>query len=135
VSEPLLAVARDNHAGDSRASFMLADVETLEGVGGGFDVAVYSHVLEILSSPERALRSASERARHVAIRFFEPPDAEMDLVELREMEIGDGSTVPYLRRTMGRDFYRLILAKVGCHRVDVYQDETAKDQIHVLHYR
>jgi SAM-dependent methyltransferase len=134
VSEPLLQVARSNHEGDSRAHFVTADVNSLEGVGGRFDVAIYSHVLEILPSPELSLIAAKALAEHIMIRFFEPPDAEHDLVELREMEIGDGTTVPYLRRTMGRDYYRLILSKLGCTRVDVYQDETAKDQVHVLHY-
>jgi SAM-dependent methyltransferase len=134
VSEPLLQVARSNHEGDSRAHFVTADVNSLEGVGGRFDVAIYSHVLEILPSPELSLIAAKALAERIMIRFFEPPDAEHDLVELREMEIGDGTTVPYIRRTMGRDYYRLILSKLGCTRVDVYQDETAKDQVHVLHY-
>jgi hypothetical protein len=109
-------------------------VNTLAGIEGRFDVAIYSHVLEIIGSPESSLLAAKALAGRIMIRFFEPPDAEHDLVELREMEIGDGSTVPYLRRTMGRDYYRLILAKLGCMQVDVYQDETAKDQVHVLHY-
>jgi SAM-dependent methyltransferase len=134
VSEPLLSVARENHRDDPRAHFLSADVNTLAGIEGRFDVAIYSHVLEIIGSPESSLLAAKALAGRIMIRFFEPPDAEHDLVELREMEIGDGSTVPYLRRTMGRDYYRLILAKLGCMQVDVYQDETAKDQVHVLHY-
>jgi SAM-dependent methyltransferase len=134
VSGPLLQVARANHQGDRRARFVEADVNALEGVEGSFDIAIYSHVLEILSSPERSLLAAKVLADCIMIRFFEPPEAEHDLVELREMEIGDGTTVPYIRRTMGRDYYRLMLSRLGCKRVDVYQDETAKDQVHVLHY-
>ena len=134
VSEPLLEAARDNHRGDSRVHFVNTDVHTLEGISDRFDVAIYSHVLEMISSPERSLQAARALADRIIIRFFEPPEAEHDLVELREMEIGDGTAVPYIRRTMGRDYYRLILSKLGCRRVDVYQDETAKDQVHVLHY-
>jgi SAM-dependent methyltransferase len=134
VSEPLLEAARENHRGDARAHFVNADVHTLEGISGRFDVAIYSHVIEMIASPESSLMAAKAVADRIMIRFFEPPEAEYDLVELREMEIGDGTTVPYLRRTMGRDYYRLILSKLGCKRVDVYQDETAKDQVHVLHY-
>jgi SAM-dependent methyltransferase len=134
VSAPLLQVARANNEGDPRASFVEADVNTLEGLERRFDVAIYSHVLEMIASPESSLAAAKRHADRIAIRFFEPPEAEHDLVELREMEIGDGTTVPYIRRTMGRDYYRLILSKLGCTRVDVYQDETAKDQVHVIHY-
>jgi SAM-dependent methyltransferase len=133
-SEPLLETARANYADDGHARFVHADVNTLEGLTGSHDVALYSHVIEVLSSPESSLLAARGLARCTMIRFFEPPERDTDLVELREMEVGDGRMVPYLRRTMGRDYYRLILAKLGCTRVDVYQDETAKDQVHVLHY-
>lgn len=134
ISDPLLEVARSNHKGDQRARFIKADINTLEGVTGRFDVAIYSHVVEMIASPESSLLAAKALADCIMIRFFEPPEAEHDLVELREMEIGDGTTVPYIRRTIGRDYYRLMLSKLGCRRVDVYQDETAKDQVHVLHY-
>lgn len=134
VSEPLLEVAHANHDGDPRARFVHADVNTLEGVEGRYDIALYSHVLEILPSPEDSLHAAKRVADLIAIRFFEPPERETDLVELREMEVGDERMVPYLRRSMSRDYYRLILSKLGCERVDVYQDETAKDQVHVLHF-
>jgi SAM-dependent methyltransferase len=133
-SEPLLDAARELFADDPAASFVHADVNTLEGLDGHWDVALYSHVLEILGSPERSLLRAAELADKVAIRFFEPPEFDADLVELREMEIGDGTTAPYLRRMMSRDYYRMILAKAGCRRVDVYRDETSKDQVHLLHF-
>ena len=132
VSEPLLAVAREVFAHDEGAAFVRADVNTLEGVTGRWDVALYSHVLEILASPEASLIAAARLADTIVVRFFEPPEFEVDTVELRTMEIGDGTTVPYLRRRMGRDYYRLVLAKLGCRKVDVYRDETAKDQVHVL---
>jgi SAM-dependent methyltransferase len=134
VSAPLLDAAREIHAGDGRAEFMHADLATLEGVEGHWDVAIFSHVIEILPAPEDALRAARERASSVIIRFFEPPEFETDVVELRHMEVGEGRTVPYLRRKMSRDHYRLILYKVGVAQVDVYQDETSKDQVHVLSF-
>jgi hypothetical protein len=49
------------------------------------------------------------------------------------MDVG-GEAVPYLRRKMSRDYYRLILAKAGCREVDVYRDESSKDQIHLLRF-
>jgi SAM-dependent methyltransferase len=133
-SRPLLDAARETFDDDARASFVHADVNTLEGVSGHWDVALYSHVLEMIGSPEGSLLQATALADAVAIRFFEPPEFDADLVELREMEVGDGATVPYLRRKMGRDHYRMILAKSGCKRVDVYRDESSKDQVHLLHF-
>jgi SAM-dependent methyltransferase len=131
-SQPLLAAARKAFADDPNASFLHADVNTLQGVEGRWDVAVYSHVVEMIGSPERSILGAARLAGAIAIRFFEPPEFDADLVQLREMEIGDGTTVPYLRRMMGRDYYRMILAKAGCKRVDVYRDESSKDQVHLV---
>jgi hypothetical protein len=39
-----------------------------------------------------------------------------------------------LRRKMSRDYYRLILSRIGCRQVDLYDDETSKDQVHVLRF-
>jgi hypothetical protein len=107
---------------------------TLEGVEGRWDVAVFSHVIEILSGPEDALRAARDRAEFVAIRFFEPPEFDTDVVELRHMEVGEGRMVPYLRRKMSRDHYRLILSRIGCRRVELYRDDMSKDQVHLLRF-
>jgi trans-aconitate methyltransferase len=131
-SEPLLAVAETRHAADPDVRFLRDDVNSLERVQGRYDVAIYSHVLEILASPEQSLARAWSFADRVMIRFFEPPEFEVDTVELREMDVGEGAPVPYIRRKMSRDYYRLILAKLGCARVDVYRDEFSKDQVHVL---
>lgn len=134
-SSSLLAAARERFAGDDTAQFIHDDAQTLDHVRGHFDFVIYSHVIEILSDPELSLRRASKLAPHVIIRFFEPPVFDTDTVELREMEVGNGVSVPYLRRKMSRDFYRLILANSGCTRVDVYQADGDKDQIHLLRYR
>jgi SAM-dependent methyltransferase len=132
-STPLLEIARANHAGDENATFVTDDVIELRHVAGRFDVALYSHVLEMLSSPEGSLRRARELAPTIVIRFFEPPELEVDTVELREMEVDDAATAPYLRWQLSRDHYRLMLANTGCRRVEVYRDVT-KDQVHVLRY-
>ena len=133
-SDPLLDAARAAHADDPSASFLVSDAATLGGVAGHWDVAIFSHVIEMLAAPEDALRAARRVADAIAIRFFEPPEFETDVVELRHLDVGDGGTVPYIRRKMSRDHYRLILAKVGCRRVDVYQETSAKDQVHLLHF-
>jgi SAM-dependent methyltransferase len=133
-SEPLLEAAREAHAGDPNARFATADVVTLDGIDGHYDVAIFSHVLETLSAPQQSLLSAKRVADVVAIRFFEPPDHEIDVAEVRELDVGEGRTVPYLRRKISRDHYRLMLARIDCKCVDVYRDDTSTDQVHLLHF-
>lgn len=132
-SRPLLAAARQTFANNPRIRFVEGDVHSLDGLSGPFDFAIYSHVIEMVSSPERTLHSACRIARGIIIRFFEPPEADVTTVELRELAMGDAGAVPhpYIRWTLGRDFYRLILAQLGVKRVDVYRSGD-KDQVHVL---
>jgi SAM-dependent methyltransferase len=131
-SEPLLAAGRKVFAGDTRVRLVNDDVENLSGVGGHFDYVIYSHVIEMLASPERSLHAARQLADRIAIRFFEPPDFDATAVELKEMDLG-GGPVPYVRWKMGRSYYRLILAELRVARVDIYRTPT-KDQVHVLHF-
>lgn len=133
-SDVLLTAAIDALRDDSNVELIKGDIETLEGISGEFDFAIYSHVIELLSCPEASLRNARRVARRIAIRFYEPPEFDVDRVELRTMDVGDGRTEPYLRRMMSRDYYRLILAKIGCTRVDIYQEAGDKDQIHILNF-
>lgn len=129
-SDVLLNAAREAYPA---GAFVCDDVNTLQNVRRKFDVAVYSHVIEMLSSPEQSLRAAQHFAKKIVIRFFEPPEADADWVELLEMNVGDETKVPYLRRRMSKDYYCLILAKMGCKAVDIYRDGY-KDQVHVLHF-
>jgi len=115
------------------AMFIQDDVNTLQNIVGQYDVAIYSHVIEILTSPEQSLLAAKKFAKKIVIRFFEPPEYDFDSVELLQMNIGEEKTVPYLRRRMSKDYYRLILTKMNCKQVDVYYDGF-KDQVHVLHF-
>jgi ubiquinone/menaquinone biosynthesis C-methylase UbiE len=115
------------------ANFIKDDLNALAIGTTRFDVAIYSHVIELLSAPEDSLAAAKRIADKVIIRFYEPPEFDTDSVELRWMEVGSEKRVPYLRRKMSRDYYSLILSRIGCKTVDVYRDIT-KDQIHVLHF-
>jgi SAM-dependent methyltransferase len=133
-SDALLAAANEIHAADGDARFVKDDVEVLGNVAGPFDFTLFSHVIEMLGCPERALRRAKELSRRVLIRFFEPPEFDVDTVELRELDLGDGRRAPYLRRKMSRDFYRLMLANLGVTKVEIYQAEGDKDQVHVLQF-
>lgn len=134
-SDPLLAAGRKAFAERSNVDFINDDIHTLEKIDKHFDYAIYSHVIEMLSSPETSLAAARRVSDKIVIRFFEPPDAEFTQVELRNLDVGDPSAAPhpYIRWQIGRDFYRLMLAKLGVTRVDVYQTRS-KDQVHILHF-
>jgi|GEM_PF-852590 len=134
-SEPLLNAGREVFAGDRTVNFVLDDVHQIKQITGRYDYAIYSHVIEMLSSPEISLRNAKRVADRILIRFFEPPEATDTLVEIANLNVGnpDVPPCPYLRWTLGRDYYRLILAKLDVVRVDVYRTPT-KDQVHVLHF-
>ena len=133
-STPLLTAAKSAFSGDGRAQFLQDDVTLLEKIEGRFDFVIYSHVIEMLASPELSLRRAKVFTDRVLIRFFEPPEFDAVTVELREMDVGEDKTVPYIRWKMSRDYYRLILATLGCRKVDIYQMDGDKDQVHVLHF-
>lgn len=129
-SEALLSVA---HCQNPDGMFIHGDVNQLSTlITRKFDFVIYSHVIEMLESPEQSLLEAKKATDRVLIRFFEPPEFDVDTVELREMDLGQGK-VPYLRRKMSRSYYQLLLAEVGCKKVDVFQD-VSKDQVHVLYF-
>ncbi|AKZ61482.1 hypothetical protein F506_01275 [Herbaspirillum hiltneri N3] len=113
------------------ANFIKDDVNTLGLIQGRYDIALYSHVVELLSSPEESLAAAKRLSDIVVIRFYEPPEFETDTTELKWMDVGNEQQVPFLRRKMSRDYYRMVLAKLDCKQVDIYRDAT-KDQVHVL---
>ena len=115
------------------ATFIKDDVNFLEQIKGRYDVALYSHVVELLSAPEDSLAAARRVADIVVIRFYEPPEFERDSTELRWLDVGADVQVPYLRRKMSRDYYRLILSRLGCKGVDIFRD-SSKDQVHVLRF-
>jgi SAM-dependent methyltransferase len=133
-SPALLGAARERHAGNPRAHFLEADIEDPELSVAQCDVTLYSHVLEMLQSPQRSLMAARRTSPLVMIRFFEPPEGKFDVTEFRQMSVGDAATVPYLRRTMSSAYYNLILNEVGCRSVDVHQVDGDKDQIHLLRF-
>lgn len=135
-SEPLLEVARENFV-NYDTSFINDDVEKLLNIDKRYTVGIYSHVIEMLSSPEESLFNAKRIADIIIIRFFEPPKFEYDRVELRQMKISEENeeTMPYLRRQMSKDYYGLILSKLKCTKVEVYDDLTSKDEVHVLYFK
>jgi ubiquinone/menaquinone biosynthesis C-methylase UbiE len=113
--------------------FIKDELHSLAMVNERFDLVFYSHVFELLGSPEESLHAASRLSNTIIIRFYEPPEFERDSVELKWMDIGTEESIPYIRRKMSKDYYRLILSRLSCRLVEVYRD-TSKDQIHVLHF-
>jgi SAM-dependent methyltransferase len=133
-STSLLDAAREDFAGDPRIGFFEADIEDPDLDIARSDVVLYSHVLEMLQSPQKSLLAAKRNASLVMVRFFEPPIGEFDVTQLLQMNIGSDTTVPYLRRTMSAAYYNLILNEVGCTSVTVHQVDGDKDQIHLLRF-
>jgi ubiquinone/menaquinone biosynthesis C-methylase UbiE len=129
-SSALLRAGREIHP---EVGLFEMDARALALRDRSIDYVVFSHVLEMLSSPELALRESRRVCRKsIIIRFFEPPVFEFDETELRFMEYGGMGKVPYLRRKMSKNFYDMMLSNCGIRSVDVYQDVSSKDQIHVL---
>lgn len=127
-SVPLLTAARRTYP---EITLFANDIHTLGKNVGHYDVALYSHVVEMLESPEESLYHAKQLADKIIIRFFEPPHFEFDRVEMKEMEEGLGS-VPYLRRKMGKKYYEGIVERLGM-TVTVFKSNS-EDEIHVLNY-
>jgi ubiquinone/menaquinone biosynthesis C-methylase UbiE len=133
-STSLFQAACERFADDPSAHFIEADIGDYDLIVEQCDIVLFSHVLEMLASPESALTVARRAAPLIMIRFFEPPVNEIDLVELRQLNTGTDNSVPYLRRTISKDYYNLLLHKIGCRSVDVHQVNGDKDQVHVLHF-
>jgi ubiquinone/menaquinone biosynthesis C-methylase UbiE len=134
ISTTLLDAARECYASNPNCHFAEIDVEDPELKIAPCDIVLFSHVLEMLQSPQRALLAARRSAPLVMIRFFEPPDGEIDVAQLLQMNVGGPATVPYIRRTMSADYYNMILHNVGCRSVAVHQVEGDKDQVHLLRF-
>jgi ubiquinone/menaquinone biosynthesis C-methylase UbiE len=135
-SRSLLDVARKNFSSHN-FDFILDDIENLTNIKKRYTVGIYSHVIEMLSSPEKFLMHAKSLCDILIIRFFEPPKYKYYTVELKNMLISENSEIqkPYLRRKISKDFYRYILTKLECSKVDIYVDHTSNDEVHVLYFK
>jgi SAM-dependent methyltransferase len=134
-STSLLQAAREKYPGDEQVRIREADIQDPMMEGEQADIALFSHVLEMLECPGGALAAARRLAPSIMIRFFEPPVPRHDVAALHYMNIGpDTEKVPALRRSLDADFYDLLLAKAGCRSVDIHKLEGDKDQIHVLNF-
>jgi SAM-dependent methyltransferase len=133
-STTLLVAARERYAGDTRTHFIEADIEDPELSVAPCDVTLYSHVIEMLQSPQRSLMAARKTSPLVMIRFFEPPAGRFDTAEIRQLDNGGAGAAPYIRRTISEAYYNLLLHETGCVSVDVHQVDGDKDQIHLLRF-
>jgi ubiquinone/menaquinone biosynthesis C-methylase UbiE len=134
-SNVLLEAGRAKYPGDGNVSFVEADVNDPEMHGEPCDVALFSHVLEMLASPEKSLLAAKRLAPLIMIRFFEPPAAQYDVTDVRMLDLGpDKAPLPYLRRTMSEGYYQYLLNAIGCTRVDIHKVDGDKDQVHMLRF-
>ncbi len=133
-STSLLEAARQRYAGRPRTRFVEADIEDPALDAEPSDIVLFSHVIEMLQSPQKALLAARRVAPLIMIRFFEPPIAKFDITEMRQLDVGGDRTEPYLRRTMSKAYYNLLLNEIGCRSVAVHYVDGDKDQVHVLRF-
>lgn len=112
-------------------NFILDDVISLGSVEEKYNIAIYSHVIEMLSSPEESLFHASKLADLIIIRFFEPPIHKFDSVNILNLNLTETKS-PYIRRKMSSQYYKMILNTIHAENVHVYQDYKSSDQIHVI---
>jgi SAM-dependent methyltransferase len=131
-SSSLLDAARDRFSGSRLVNIMEADIEDPEFSGEPCDIVLFSHVLETLQSPQKALMAAKRLAPLIMIRFYEPPIGDFDVAEIRQLDVGGSETFPYLRRTISRGYYDFLLNSIGCTSVEVHQVGGDRDQVHLL---
>lgn len=73
-----MAAARAARLGVDNVEFRVADVQTLDGVGTGFDAVVGRLILMYLADPVAALRVAAERVRPGGLVCFHEADFTYD---------------------------------------------------------
>jgi ubiquinone/menaquinone biosynthesis C-methylase UbiE len=133
-STTLISAGCERYPGEAKVRFLEVDIEDPELTIEKCDIVLYSHVLEMLQSPQKSLLAARRTAPMAMIRFFEPPIGDYDIAAVHQLDTGGPTTGPYLRRTISKAYYNLLLQEAGCRAVDVHQVEGDKDQVHVLHF-
>jgi SAM-dependent methyltransferase len=129
-SENLLEAAKASYPTNN---FILNDVIDLSSMSEKYNIAIYSHVLEILSSPEESLFHASQLADIIIIRFFEPPIHKFDSVEVLKLNLADGES-PYIRRKISKKYYQLMLHNIKAKEVHIHEHVKSNDQVHVIFF-
>jgi ubiquinone/menaquinone biosynthesis C-methylase UbiE len=130
ISSALVESARKRHPGQT---WLVGDAEYPENVLGksisvGFDVCLFCHVLEMLESPEMALKKAKVLARTTIVEFFEPPNGD---VHRSAIGMLPESNLPYLRHTIGRETYLTWLANAEFKNLTIHKTK-GKYEVHVL---
>lgn len=130
ISSVLVDSAARRHPSQT---WVVGNAEFPEKVLGGlksnsYDVCLFCHVLEMLESPEMALKKAKILAKVTVIEFFEPPN---ETVHRTEIGLLPESNLPYLRHEIGRETYLTWLANAEFGNLIVHQT-FGKYEVHVL---
>ncbi len=94
-----------------------------------YDICLFCHVLEMLDSPELALRKAKLIGKKTIIEFFEPPSEKAHKTEIKFLL---ESNLPYLRHTIGRETYLAWIANAGFKNLVIHKT-FGKYEVHVLY--
>ena len=130
ISPALVESAERRHPDQT---WIVGDAEYPENVLGetisvGYDVCLFCHVLEMLESPEMALKKAKGLAKTTIVEFFEPPNG---VVHRSEIGMLPESNMPYLRHTIGRETYLTWLANAEYENLTIHKTK-GKYEVHVL---
>lgn len=93
-----------------------------------YDICLFCHVLEMLSSPQLALMKARLMGIYTIIEFFEPPKGVVHRTEIRNLP---ESNLPYLRHSIGKSTYLTWLVDAGFKKLDIHQT-FGEYEVHVL---
>jgi len=131
ISSALVESATLKHPNQT---WIVGDAENPELVLGDalarpYDICLFCHVLEMLDSPELALRKAKLFGKKTIIEFFEPPSEKAHKTEIKFLP---ESNLPYLRHTIGRETYLEWIANAGFKNLIIHQT-FGKYEVHVLY--
>lgn len=78
-----------------------------------FDFAILAHMIECIESPDMIMDKASKAAKYVAIHWYDTPKYEYDVVTVgKSPHPGEGFN-PYIRRRMGKNYWKYITQRYG----------------------
>ena len=97
----------------------------------GDDIILISHLMELISSPSLLLSKC--QSKYIAIRWYEPPLFDHDIVELLPYaHPGSTEKAPFLRRKMGKGYYKYLLERHSLSLIEEHSGHNPKDVLHIL---
>lgn len=131
-SKPLILEAMEVTENDPNARIVESDCYSfLEKDNQRYNVAICSHILELVESPDLLLHYLSNKCDFIAIRWYEPPIHDFHVDEVKRSAHSEhAENAPYIRRKMSVDYYTNLLNKHNLELVNL--EGSGKDILHIL---